>query len=230
MTRNFDQFTQDYNRLLDEAVELTGFDADHFAQSKIQKLRRLFPDQVDAPMDFLDFGCGPGNLFPFFQAGFPRGRYTGTDLSAEMVRRAQSRFPGNHRFHEMGSDEWKNRSYDLIFAAGVFHHIPREEHESLLKDLCGRLKPTGSLVLWEHNPLNPFTRKIVRDCAFDRDAVLIPPRQMKRLFQSLPLQDIRIIFTTFFPKALRFLLPLESWLSDFPVGGQYIALGRKRAP
>ena len=84
----------------------------------------------------------------------------------------------------------------------------------------------GRFILWEHNPWNPFTRKIVKDCVFDKDAVLVSPLQSKQLGRKTGFSAMRIVFTTFFPKSLAFLTPLEPWLEWLPLGGQYLLVAQ----
>ena len=115
----------------------------------------------------------------------------------------------------------------MIFSAGVFHHIPHPDHAKIINKLYSLLNTGGKLVIWEHNPLNPVTQKIVKDCPFDKDAVLIPSKTHKKHFNRVSLSNVQIIYTTFFPKflsALNFLDPYLGWL---PLGGQYLAIGQK---
>jgi trans-aconitate methyltransferase len=102
----------------------------------------------------------------------------------ETIFQAQTHFSKSSTFQIIQSKNWKQNKYDLIFSEGVFHHIPHDEHKNLLMELFALLNPNGKLVVWEHNPLNPFTRKIVNDCTFDQDAVLIYPYFMKRYAEN----------------------------------------------
>jgi hypothetical protein len=36
-----------------------------------------------------------------------------------------------------------------------------------------RLKEDGHFIIFEHNPINPVTRHLVKNCPFDADAVLL---------------------------------------------------------
>lgn len=224
----FDQYSKKYNSLVDEAVGVTGFDTGHFVTAKLEKLRKLFPGLAHAPANFLDFGCGTGNLYEHFHDYFPAASYVGTDLSDEMVRQAQSKFPNSNAFFEIHSAGWKQSRFDIIFASCVFHHIPPPRHKKILKELSDLLTGRGKLILWEHNPLNPFTRWIVHQCPFDEDAVLIPPGKIKRMFREIPLARVQLLFTTFFPNSLRFLIPLEPFLEWLPLGGQYLIMGENQ--
>jgi len=222
----FGQFSKNYNDILSEVTKGIGFDAAHFANQKLKKLRQINPSICDSAINFLDYGCGIGNLCKDFHDYFPKANYFGVDISHDVIGESRSTYSGKGEFYETGSDEWKGRSYDLIFTACVFHHIPSNQHENILTELRELLLSSGKIILWEHNPLNPFTRKIVRDCIFDKDAVLISPNQMRKMFAQTQLSPVQIIYTTFFPSQLGFLSPLENILGWLPLGGQYVAIGQ----
>ncbi|MDA0692892.1 MAG: class I SAM-dependent methyltransferase [Nitrospinae bacterium] len=225
MKKEFDQFSQNYKDLLDDSLKVTGFDTNYFATAKIKTLANFFPGLCHRPINFLDYGCGTGLLLNPVQQFFPLAAYAGTDLSNEMIKEARTQTSGSDIFFAMDSKQWKQRTYDLIFASNVFHHIPEEHHQKILQELRKLLTPNGKIIVWEHNPLNPFTRKIVKDCIFDQDAVLISPGKMKRQFRNAGISKLQVTFTTFFPQSLKFLVPLEPWLGWCPLGAQYLLVG-----
>jgi SAM-dependent methyltransferase len=225
MAQLFDKFSRNYKSLLDESLQSTGFDTDYFSSAKIRTLARLFPEFCHRPIRFLDFGCGNGSLRQPVTEFFPQAAYIGTDLSEDMVQQARTLNNGSDAYFELESEAWRQDNYDVIFAANVFHHIPDADHLKIFKELSSLLAPKGKLILWEHNPWNPFTRKIVKDCVFDKDAVLLSPLKSKRLFQKTGFSQFRIVFTTFFPKSLKFMLSLEPRLEWLPLGGQYLIIG-----
>lgn len=229
MAAEFDKVAGNYDALLNSATAMTGFDAGEFAGAKVRRLARLFPDVALGGGRFLDYGCGAANLLGHFIKYFPETDYTGVDPSAGMIACALEQYPDTGRFFETAAPEWKEGAYDLIFIANVLHHIPHDRHPAILEELCGLLNPGGRLVVWEHNPLNPVTRRIVRDCEFDRDAVLVPSRQLKRLMRRLSLLNVTLQYTTFFPKWLGCLTGLEPSLGWCPLGGQYVIFGEKPA-
>lgn len=222
MAEFFDKYSKNYNTLLDESLQITGYDTDYFPTAKIRTLARLFPELCQRPIHILDYGCGTGSLYQPIRKFFPQADYTGTDLSEKMVAQARTLNNEADVFFEMASEQWRQGTYDMIIAANVFHHIPGMEHLKILKELRSLLTPKGKFILWEHNPWNPVTRKIVRDCAFDQDAVLVSPLQSKQLCKKTGFSELRIVFTTFFPKSLAFMASLEPWLEWLPLGGQYI--------
>jgi trans-aconitate methyltransferase len=228
MTKTFDSYSKNYNRDLNDAISLTGHDTSSLTKAKLIKLQQLFPDLPQRHFNLLDFGCGIGNLYEFVKQFFPFASYTGVDESGESVNTAQSRFSNSSIFHNLASENWKNAQYDLIFSAGVFHHIPHDEHEKILKELSGLLNTNGKLAIWEHNPFNPITKKIVKDCIFDEDAVLIYPNRMKKNMLKIPLSNIQVTYTTFFPKSLSYLNILDPYMGWLPLGGQYITRGEKK--
>ncbi|MBC8283600.1 MAG: class I SAM-dependent methyltransferase [Nitrospinae bacterium] len=227
MPESFDSYSKNYNELVDDAIRHTGYDADNLVSAKLHKLRTLFPTLSTKEFRLLDYGCGVGNLFGHVKEFFPNVIYTGVDPSKDSLEKARSRFPANENFQEHDSPEWENLNYDLIFSAGVFHHIPHIEHAKIIDKLSSILNPGGKLVIWEHNPFNPVTQKIVNDCPFDQDAVLVPSKTLKRHFNQVALSNVRVIYTTFFPKFLSSLNFMDPYLGWLPLGGQYLVTGQK---
>jgi len=212
---------------VDDTIRYTGYDTENLAYAKLQKLKSLFPGLSKKEFQLLDFGCGVGNLYEHVSKFFPGCVYTGVDSSKKSVKKARSRFPAKVNFQEYSSSNWQGLKYDLIFSAGVFHHIPHFEHAKLINKLSSLLNNGGKLVIWEHNPLNPVTQKIVRDCPVDQDAVLVSSKTLKEYFKQVSLSNDQIIYTTFFPRFLSKLNFLDPYLGWLPLGGQYLVTGQK---
>ena len=64
-------------------------------------------------------------------------------------------------------------------------------------------RPGGLIVLFEHNPWNPLTRRAVRGCEFDRDAELLSRREASRLLSEAGVEDRRGRYILFFTAELR---------------------------
>ena len=227
MPESFDSYSKNYNDLVNNAIRQTGYDADNLVSAKLHKLQNLFPSLSEKPFRLLDFGCGVGNLYGQVAEFFPTAVYTGVDPSKDSILKACSRYHGDADFQEYDSKEWEANGYDLIFSAGVFHHIPHAEHTRLINKLSLLLNKGGRLVIWEHNPLNPVTQKIVKDCPFDDDAVLVPSKNLKNHFTRVSLSNVQVIYTTFFPKFLSSLNFMDPYLGWLPLGGQYLVTGQK---
>ncbi len=51
--------------------------------------------------------------------------------------------------------------------AGILHHIRPEKRAGALAEASSKLRKGGSLVVFEHNPLNPLTTHAADSCPFD---------------------------------------------------------------
>ena len=67
--------------------------------------------------------------------------------------------------------------FDLVLAICVFHHIPPSERPYVMREIHRILRPGGIVAVFEHNPLNPLTRYVVKQCEFDIDAELLSLRE-----------------------------------------------------
>lgn len=101
----------------------------------------------------LDFGCGDGKISAEICRLVPQGSVTGVDISSEMLRFAEIKFPRyaypNLEFKKSDSLTFEDipgdQSYDIICSFCVFHQVANSL--DVLKHLKGHLKPTGRLVL-----------------------------------------------------------------------------------
>ena len=122
-----------------------------------------------------------------------------------------------------------DESFHVVFIAGVLHHIDFALHEALVKEINRSLKKGGSLVLFEHNPLNPLTRYLVKTCVFDLQAKLLPHYYTSKLLNRNNLLIKKKKFIIFFPRKglLSKLIFLEKYLQWLPLGGQYFIWAKK---
>ena len=85
------------------------------------------------------------------------------------------------------------------------------------------------MFVFEHNPYNPVTRRAVQQCPFDDDAILLSPREVRRLLAGAALSGVQQDYVLFFPRPLARLRPLEPWLKRCPLGAQTLTLGVRAA-
>lgn len=232
----FDRHAREYTDLLEKSIRSSGYPASFFFERKAREVADALgtAGMPDAPLRVLDFGCGIGSLEPFLAAQLPSAVIRGIDVSGESlaVARERCRNLPNVSFHGFdGRTVPFDGPFDVIVVAGVMHHIPPAERPAVAAELRRVLDRHGVLVLFEHNPANPLTRKAVRDCPFDGDAVLVPPAELLRLLRDAAFGGMSVRFLHFFPGALRRLVPLERWLRWLPLGAQYccVAQARERA-
>jgi SAM-dependent methyltransferase len=229
--QEFDRFASEYETVLGRHTRIGGEETGYFAWYKVQAVRDVVAPRGDAgKIRILDFGCGVGQSTPFFSQQFPQAELLGADVSSDSIAVAQRRNGTLARYTVFGEDEplpYDDNSIDIAFAACVFHHIPHANHPRVLQDIRRVLKPGGFFFVFEHNPLNPLTVKIVNECPFDENAVLIRAGLMKQRIVAADFGAVRVRYCLFIPGWLSWLRPIESALTWCPAGAQYYALGRK---
>ena len=91
------------------------------------------------------------------------------------------------------------------------------------------LKEGGSLVIFEHNPLNPLTQVVVANSPIDKDARLI--RKSKLIAKLTTIEsrlEIKSGYSVFFPDILNWCRPLERGiLKNIPLGAQFYIQAKK---
>ena len=91
----------------------------------------------------LDLGCGPGLQTAWLSERF---RVVGVDFSSGQLALARGHAPdATFLLADMCSVQFKPASFDGIAAIYSIIHVPREEHEALLRNLHSFLKPGGRL-------------------------------------------------------------------------------------
>jgi SAM-dependent methyltransferase len=230
----FDKFAAEYRNTHASNIALSGESPEYFAAYKIRdlasELRRLSRD-LAAPR-VLDFGAGVGTSAPYIMQSLPAAELTCADVSAESLAIARSRFKhAAIKYVKLTGTRlpFADAQFDVAFSACVFHHIAPTERALWLGELLRVSKPGALLMIYEHNPLNPITRAVVRGCPFDENAILISARELQRALRAAGWQQSRARFRVFFPRALAAARPLERFLAWLPLGAQYYVTGRRRS-
>jgi SAM-dependent methyltransferase len=220
---DFDQFTDNYNQLLNESTNFFSPSEEYFAQYKVDIVKKIHTFETKS---ILEYGCGIGRNISFLANAFPGSTIHGSDISEASLDVARKINPEVYFFNE-NDESIKDNKYDLIFVAGVFHHIPPEIRDFAVSGLYRRLKENGNIFIFEHNPFNPVTRRIVDKCPYDEDAILLKPSELKTRLQKGGLQVVDQSYCLFIPPKLDFLLPIENYLQWLPLGGQYWTHARR---
>lgn len=222
----FDKFADEYYAALVAGIAISGESPEYFSEYKIADIARECPQQARAThgsVHVLDFGAGIGNSVPYVRQHFGGAHLTCLDPSQRSLEVAEKRFAGQADFVRFDGAHipFASGSFDIAYAMCVFHHIDHADHVALLGELRRVLKPGGSLFIFEHNPFNPLTVRVVNDCPFDENAHLIRGAEMKRRTLQAGFASARTRYRVFFPHFLRGLRPLEPALAWLPLGGQY---------
>jgi len=228
-TPQFDAYSQDYDESLGKGLALTGEGKEYFARERLRWLARRLAELDVSPRTALDFGCGTGSATPYLFDALGILQLTGIDVSSRSIEVAKQSFTSEKVQFELSSEYVPAGDLDLVFTNGVFHHIPLSERLAALAKIHAALRPGGLLAFWENNPWNPGTRLIMSRIPFDRDAILLWPRNARRLLCAAGFEILLTDFAFIFPKSLRHLRGLERRLCKLPLGGQYMILARKSA-
>lgn len=219
----FDQFAANYEDLLDVSVSLTGESGEYFAAYKAGFMATAVVSKPDSKI--LDYGCGVGLVSTHLKARLPQARIDGLDVSQASLNRIDIALREQGRF--VASVDELEKDYDVVFLANVMHHVEPQNRQSVISEAASCLRPGGKLVIFEHNPANPLTRKAVEQCPFDENVVLLPPRESEGYLREARMWEVHRSYIVFFPYWLKWLRPLESFLSWFPLGAQYALVGTK---
>jgi SAM-dependent methyltransferase len=215
----FDDYADNYEQLHAANVSVTGEETGYFSEYKVDCLKRA---GVDPSAPLLDFGCGIGNVTEKLVASF--SDVHGYEPSALCAERARARVPRARIYDQL--EAVPKGAFQTAVLSTVLHHVPPAERHSVVSEVRARLAPGGRLFIFEHNPFNPLVRRAVATCPFDDDAILLWPREQKRLLRETGFEDVRLDYIVFFPRALAFLRPLEPKLSWLFLGAQTMTVGR----
>lgn len=226
----FDRFADGYSGALDEAVSLSGESAEYFTQLKIELIRDMLGERSLQPgLRFLDYGCGTGRAAVWIERMFADSDYVGVDASRQSVLYARRNVQGPRAIF-MTIEEFAGQRLDrftVALAAVVFHHISVSERPATVARIYELLEPGGAFFVFEHNPANPLTRRVVNSCPFDEDAELLHASETVALLATAGFERIRIRYYFFFPRMLKMFRSLERYLSWNPLGAQYVVLAWK---
>lgn len=219
---DFDAYADDYRAIHNQNIKISGADSFYFAKMKVDILQDF---EKNSSLKVLDVGCGDGTTAMFFAKLFPLWMVTGVDVSVQSIAEAQKKQLPNCTFlaYDGFSLPFENNSFDMVFIAGVLHHVSHHLHNQLLTNMQQCLKAGGRLYLFEHNPINPLTRYLVNTCVFDKNAKLLPYGYTQKIIKQASLKLLSTQFIIFFPRNKWFskILFLEKYLQKLPVGGQY---------
>jgi ubiquinone/menaquinone biosynthesis C-methylase UbiE len=221
---DFDQFAEDYREIHTKSISISGETSEYFAEFKLKWLSKKV--SRESVFTFLDLGCGDGIFTQWFFKYFPNANYLGVDISAASIEIANKREIKGAFFQTYDGINipFETDSIDYCIAACVFHHIDHSLHSQVLNEIHRVLKVGGKFYLWEHNPNNPVTRKIVAECEFDKDCELLKPSYSKNLINNGTFKSSSIDFVIFMPRGKFFnhFLFLEKYMRSIPIGAQYV--------
>ncbi|GAB4485738.1 MAG: hypothetical protein OHK006_12420 [Thermodesulfovibrionales bacterium] len=173
MTKQFDEIAHVYDETLPEHV------ARHYLEKRTRFLSRLGGGRA-----ILDVCSGTGKLS---EALLAQGRAVySLDLSRNMllVRKAVPHYrPVNGSALAL---PFKDAVFDMTLSVAAMHHIATPERvASAIIEMQRVTRRGGAIVIWDHNPGNPYwhilMKKVPQDTGEER---LIPAEELKALFPA----------------------------------------------
>lgn len=225
----FDRYATSYDEALSNALAPSGEDREYFARGRVGWLKRCLNEMGESSRSILDYGCGDGSTTHVLLDMLGAESAVGVDISPLSIEIARQRRAESGVSFETIGDYQPKGEIDLAYCNGVFHHIPLAERPATVSFLHAALRPGGLFAIWENCPWNPATHYVMSRCAFDRDAVLLSPPELKRLLRSGGFEILRTDFRFIFPKFMRVLRPVEDFVYRLPLGTQFQVLARNAA-
>jgi SAM-dependent methyltransferase len=181
----------------------------------------------------LDVGCGTGRFLEALAGEYER---VGVDVSVGMLDRARRK---GLDVVQAGADKlpFDDESFDLVTTFAVLHHlIDPDVVRAALREMARVVRPGGSVIVWDHNPLNPYWRILMSRVPQDQgDERLVPARLIVGILRDAGLHVSlqRMTFVPDFtpPRALPVVARTEKALEKTPlvnlVAAHNVAVARR---
>jgi SAM-dependent methyltransferase len=225
-TADFDTWKDSYRDELERVVAFSGQSAEYFTELKARALLDLVRRRVGNPATLraIDIGCGVGVTHRYLSGRF--AEIIGVDIFEGVLGAAASaNLDVDYRLYDGRRLPCDDGSLDVAFTISVLHHVPVSLWRDFVAEMARVLRPGGVAAVFEHNPLNPVTRRVVANCIFDEDAVLLRRRTAAGLLSGAGLRLPEHRYLAFFPFGGRRIAPIEAALRHVPLGAQYYVAG-----
>ena len=217
---NFDKYLDNYNEHINKSFGSLENNLDYYHIKKSEILKMELGYQ---PKKILDLGCGVGTMLKLLSKQFPDSIFYAQDESPKSMDYIKKNHPNVNCLSNLNTEE----KFDLIFLSNVIHHVKSSERDDLFKKIHSLLNPEGKLFIFEHNPYNPLTLKLVANCEFDADAELIKKKDLIKICKRNNLKIFKSGYIHFFPSKLGFLFKIENYLKWLFLGAQYFCIFQK---
>ncbi len=141
----------------------------HYLDKRLGVIRRILPGGR-----VLDVGCGTGALAGHVAAaGYV---VVGVDASPGMLRQAAERGLAGAYAAYATALPFATGSFSLAYTVATLHHLATPERVAgTIAEMARVVRSGGHLLLWDHNPLNPYWPIIMRRVPQDSgDERLVP--------------------------------------------------------
>ena len=235
MSASFDRHAPAYDGGIDDPLKARLGSADDYIAVKARWLLRHEPKLRRGGLALLDYGCGAGDLMRVLAGLGAEASFTGSDVSTGMLAEAARRWPSqlgaapSFVAQQGAATPFADGRFDVATASAVLHHVPPAARPAVYGELARVLKPGGRLYVFEHNPLNPLVRRVVRRTPIDADAILLEASEVRHGLLAAARFEVETEYLMFMPPGLAFLRPVDRALAWLPLGAQYVVAARKGA-
>ncbi len=150
---------------------------DHVVKHYIDKRAAFVREHVPIGSKILDVGCGTGVLAErLLHEGYD---VTGADPFTAMLEHMKARDPRLKTVHAPGQSlPFEDGAFDFTYCVAVMHHVaePKDVHDTLV-EMCRVTKPGGHVLVWDHNPRNPYWPILMKRVPQDTGAERLIPEQ-----------------------------------------------------
>jgi len=178
----------------------------HVAEHYIDKRTSLIKSLLPFGGLVLDVGCGTGQL----GAAIASEGYDvfGVDLSSSMVNQARQRGLSGTYAAVTTALPFADDSFDLALTVATLHHLETPERVAATVREMGRVvRRGGFVVLWDHNPANPYWPILMKRVPQDSgDERLVPLDELRRDIDAAKLTPFKVFRSGFTPDFLPRLL------------------------
>ena len=148
---HFDEIAEVYDESLPAHV------VEHYLAKRTAYVAALCP-----PGRVLDVGCGTGALAArLADRGY---RVVGVDPSEGMLEVMRSRRPGLEAVAASGTAlPFGDDEFDLVLTVAALHHVAEPQAvRQTLGEMTRVSRPAGRILIWDHNPRNPYWSSLMR--------------------------------------------------------------------
>ncbi|MGQ9848328.1 MAG: class I SAM-dependent methyltransferase [Bacteroidales bacterium] len=220
---DFDEYAVSYLDIMQKQHKFFG-DIDYYSFYKVKLTFSVVKSITSSEkINILEYGCGIGKNLRHLKAFFGKSKVFGYDISRKSLEIARINNPDCSFIYDNHIENYNN-FFDLIFIAGVYHHLTPVNRITVTNTIYSLLKNNGILTVFEHNPYNPITRYLVNTCEFDTDAILLTKNALIKLFITNSFKYVKSGYCLFLPPVLKSLNFIDKYISSIPLGGQYYVI------